>query len=185
MAEFPIPEILQAETADNIHDWMLSIIPDDIDKSEGSFVWDMTRPAAERLSYFSQFILPEAIRTAFPRYSYGVYLEQLAKAVNVNPKTATAAIGTVTVTGEAGTEIPLGSIFSTESSVATESIDFATTQAATIPESGTVDIPVECTVAGADGNVAIGTIIMKASSLPEEVTSSSPRRFRMRISASS
>lgn len=169
MADFPIPEVLEQQTVENIHERMLEDF-DDIDKSEGSFVWDNTRPAATELAYFSQFIIPEGLRTAFPKYSYGEYLDNLAKSNSLFRKEALVSTGTITVTGTAGTEIPLGSVFSTASTAGTESIDFETTEAAVIPDSGTVDIPVQCILLGASGNVSAGTIIMKSSDLPDDIT---------------
>lgn len=170
MADFPLPAVLEQETVDNIHEQMLNDIPQDIDKSEGSFLWDPTRTAATRMSYFAQFLLPEGLRTAFPAYSYGTYLDALAKGNSLKRKEALYATGTVTVTGTAGTEIPLGSVFSTASSPGTESIDFETTEAATVASGGTVDIPIKCTLAGADGNVSAGTIVMKSSELSDDIT---------------
>ena len=169
MTNFPIPEVLEQQTVENIHERMLEEFGD-IDKSEGSFVWDSTRPAATEISYFSKFILPEGIRTALPKYSYGSYLDELAKTNSLFRKEALIATGIITVMGTTGTEIPLGSIFSTSSSPGTESIDFETTEAAVIPDSGTVNIPIQCTLAGADGNVSAGTIIMKSSDLSADIT---------------
>ena len=170
MTDFPIPEVLEQQTIENIHERMLEDFGD-IDTSEGSFAWDSTRPAAIELSYFSQFILPEGIRTAFPKYSYGEYLDDLAKSNSLYRKDAIFATGIITVTGKAGTEIPFLSVFSTASTAGTESIEFVTTEAAVIPDSGTVDIPISGLIAGANGNVSAGTIVMKSSDLPEEITS--------------
>lgn len=169
MAEFPIPSFIEEATIDNIHEEMLSIIPDDIDKSEGSFVWDFTRPTATQLSYFTQYVLIEALKIAFPTYSYGIYLDELAKSNSLQRKAATHATGTITVTGTAGVTIPVGSIFSTESTSNIESIDFETTETAVIGEDGTVDIAIQCTEAGINGNVSVGTIIMKSSDLPDGI----------------
>lgn len=171
MSEFPIPSFIEEATVDNVHNDILSDIPDDIDKSEGSFVFDITRPFATRLSYFLQYEFLRGLSSAFPEYATRLYLEELGKGVGVEVKAAAYATGTITVTGTAGTVIPLGAIFSTESSSGVESIDFQTTEEATISESGTVDIPVRCTKAGADGNVSAGTIIMKSSDLPSGVLS--------------
>ena len=171
MSDFHIPSFIEEATVDNIHSDILADIPDDIDKSEGSFVFDITKPFATQLSYFLQYSLLEGLKTAFPQHSYGSYLRDIGAGVGVEVKDAAYATGTITVTGTAGTIIPLGAIFSTESSSGVESIDFQTTEEATISESGTVDIPVRCTTAGADGNVSAGTIIMKSSDLPSGITS--------------
>lgn len=171
MAEFPIPSFIEEATTENIHQKILSYIPDDIDKSEGSFVWDIvSRPAARMFAYLMQYALIEGVKIAFPRYSYGSYLDELAKSNSLQRKTATHATGKITVTGTAGVSIPVGSVFSTESKSDTESIDFETTEKAVIGEDGTVDIAVQCTEAGINGNVSVGTIIMKSSDLPDGIT---------------
>lgn len=170
MAEFQIPEIIKAQSVDNIHARMLKTIPDDIDKSEGQFVYDKTRPTAVELAFFSQYIVVEALKAAMPQYSYGEYLDSIAQAIGLKRKEALYATGTITVDGNEGTLIPLGSIFSTESGAGIESIDFATTEEATIPADGFIKIPVRCTEPGANGNVSVGTIILKSSDLPSAIT---------------
>lgn len=171
MAEFPIPSFIEEATTENIHQKILSYMPDDIDKSEGSFAWDIvSRPAARMFAYLMQYALIEGVKIAFPRYSYGSYLDELAKSNSLQRKTATHATGKITVTGTAGVSIPVGSVFSTESKSDTESIDFETTEKAVIGEDGTVDIAVQCTEAGINGNVSVGTIIMKSSDLPDGIT---------------
>lgn len=170
MAEFPIPSFIEEATTENIHQKILSYMPDDIDKSEGSFAWDIvSRPAARMFAYLMQYALIEGVKIAFPRYSYGEYLDELAKSNSLQRKAATHATGTITVTGTAGVSIPVGSVFSTESTSGTESIDFETTGTAVIGEGGTVDIAVQCTEAGTNGNVSTGTIIMKSSNLPDGI----------------
>lgn len=171
MAEFPIPSFIEEATTENIHQKILSYMPDDIDKSEGSFAWDIvSRPAARMFAYLMQYALIEGVKIAFPRYSYGEYLRELAKGSGLEIKSATHAIGKITVTGTAGVSVPVGSVFSTESKSDTESIDFETTEKAVIGENGTVDIAIQCTEAGINGNVSVGTIIMKSSDLPDGIT---------------
>ena len=171
MAEFPIPSFIEEATTENIHQKMLSYMPDDIDKSEGSFAWDIvSRPASRMFSYLIQYALLEGVKIAFPKHSYGSYLDDLANSNSLQRKAATHATGTITVTGTAGVSIPVGSVFSTESTSGTASIDFETTEIAVIGEDGTVNIAVQCTEVGTTGNVSIGTITMKSSDLPNGIT---------------
>ena len=169
MSDFPIPDFIYEMSADNVHERMMKTFPDDIDASEGQFPFDMTKPAALEIAYTCEYIMIEALKLAFPKYSSGQHLIDHAEANNLSRKKATPATGVVTVTGTAGTLIPLGAVFSTESTATTESIDFATLIEAVIPESGAVDIPIQCTEAGASGNVAVGTIVLKSSDLPSEI----------------
>lgn len=171
MSEFPIPDFINDMNAKSIHERMLNTLPDDIDASEGQFLHDITYPAALQIAYACEYVLIEALKLAFPPYSSGEHLRVHAASNNLFIKEATFAKGSITVSGAAGTIIPLGAVFSTESTATTESIDFATLSEAVIPESGTVDIAIQCTEAGANGNVAIGTIVLKSSDLPSDITS--------------
>lgn len=170
MSDFPIPDFIYEMSAANIHERMMKNLPDDIDASEGQFPHDLSYPAALEIAYACEYVLIEALKLAFPPYSSGELLRVHAASNNLSIKEATFAKGTITVTGTAGTLIPLGAVFSTESTATTESIDFATLAEAIIPESGTVDIPIQCTEAGTGGNVAVGTIILKSSDLPSAIT---------------
>ena len=169
MTDFPIPDFIKEMSATNIHERMMSYLPDDIDASEGQFPYDLSYPASLQMAYACEYILIEALKLAFPQHSSGELLRTHAASNNLFIKEATCARGVITVTGAAGTVIPLGAVFSTESTATTESIDFATLSEAVIPESGTVNIPIQCTEAGAVGNVSIGTIVLKSSDLPSEI----------------
>lgn len=169
MSEFPIPDFINEMNADRIHERMMNTFPADIDASEGQFPFDMTKSAALEIAYACEYILIEALKLAVPKYSSGPHLLDHAEANNLFRKKATPATGIVTVTGAAGTVIPLGAVFSTESTATSESIDFATLIESVIPAIGAVDIPIQCTTAGANGNVAVGTIVLKSSDLPSEI----------------
>lgn len=168
--EFKIPDFILEQTADAIHGRMQATMPDDIDVGEGSPFWDAQRSCALEIARFSEYILIETIKQAFPQYATDDYLDYHAEGNGLYRKDATFAKGFVTVSGKEGTEIPAGAIFSTASTTDIESVDFKTLESAVIPASGSVDIPIECIVAGTSGNVAVGTIILKASSLSNSIT---------------
>lgn len=170
MQEFPIPDFIAEQNADSIHKRMLNSFPSDIDASEGQFPHDSTYSAALQIAYACEYVLVEALKLAFPGYSSGELLLAHAAANNLFLKEATFSKGTITVSGAAGTVIPRGAVFSTESTATSKTIDFSTLDEAIIPESGTVDIAVQCTEPGANGNVAVGTIVLKASDLPSAIT---------------
>ena len=44
--EMELPDFLENSSEDEIHEKMLGNLPEDIDKSEGGFPWDFTRPTA-------------------------------------------------------------------------------------------------------------------------------------------
>lgn len=170
MEEFKIPDFILEQNVDAVHGRMQNAMPDDIDVSVGSPLYDPMRSCALEIARFSEFVLVEAMKQAFPPYASDEYLDYHAAGNNIYRKAATCATGVVTVTGKEGTEIPVGFIVSTASATDVSSVSFKTLEAAVIPASGSVDIPVECTIAGTEGNVSIDTIILLSSSLSNALT---------------
>lgn len=156
---YEIPYFLQNKSVDDIHQIMRLNMPDDIDISEGSLSWDLTRTTAIVASMICQYILNEAIQLTFPEWSYGIYLDELAKGRGITRRAATRATGTVTIDGAEGTVIPKDSVFSTASVDSNPSISYKTKEEAKIPAEGTIDIDVYCTQFGTIGNTAANTII--------------------------
>ena len=156
---YEIPYFLQNKSVDDIHQIMRLNMPDDIDISEGSLSWDLTRTTAIVASMICQYILNEAIQLTFPEWSYGIYLDELAKGRGITRRAATRATGTVTIDGAEGTVIPTDSVFSTASVDSNPSISYKTKEEAKIPAEGTIDIDVYCTQFGTIGNTAANTII--------------------------
>lgn len=165
MSEFQTPAFLKSNSVDDLHAQMINILPDDIDVSEGSHEWNMTRPTALIGARICQFILPEVIKLIFPTWSYGPYLDEHAKSRNITRRSATAATGTITISGAQGSTIPQGSMFSTVSVNDSPSVDYLTTETATIPQTGTVDVDIVCNKTGSVGNTPANTIIMVSSKL--------------------
>lgn len=61
MAEdFTLPAFLQDCDVDTIHQRMMDMLPDDIDKTEAGFPWDFTRPTALIASELLEYYIPEA-----------------------------------------------------------------------------------------------------------------------------
>lgn len=156
---YEIPYFLQNKSVDDIHQIMRLNMPDDIDISEGSLSWDLTRTTAIVASMICQYILNEAIQLTFPEWSYGIYLDELAKGRGITRRAATRATGTVTIDGAEGTVIPKDSAFSTASVDGDPSISYKTKEEAKIPAEGTIDIDVYCTQFGTVGNTAANTVI--------------------------
>ena len=44
--EFQLPEFMQEKSTNELHNKMINLLPDDIDKAEGDIAWDFTRPTA-------------------------------------------------------------------------------------------------------------------------------------------
>lgn len=161
--EFSLPEFLEDMDADSIHDEMMASLPADIDRAEGGFPWDFTRPTALEIASFAEYVLPEAIKSAFPQWATGDILDYHAGCRGLVRKNAEKATVVVTVTGTEGTKIPAGTEFSTESTDDTDAISFLTDADAVIPAGGTIDLPCTAMEAGTSGNVAANTITLQMS----------------------
>lgn len=160
MEEFVTPAFLLNHSAEENHELMRSILPADIDLSEGSHGWNLTRPSALLAAYWAEYVLPEVIKLIFPQWSYGDYLDVHAKARRITRRSATAASGELTITGAATTLIPAGSLFSTAAVNDAPSVDYKTLAEVTIPESGSITVAIECTKTGIIGNTAANTIVL-------------------------
>ena len=152
------PEFLQNQTEEVIHARMMDTLPADIDKSEGQFPWDFTYPTAMEKAYFIGQQLNEAIKLIFPMFANGEWLDMHAYHRGIYRKKAVQAIGIVKITGTAGTTIKKGFRLSTESVDGEQAVEFATDEVATIPENGSIVIPVHAVEAGIIGNVGENTI---------------------------
>lgn len=174
MADLPV--YLQDEQKDStILQRMLDALPDDLDKSEGGFVWDALAPAAIELALAAQWA-QEVLRRVFASTTFGAYLDLRAEEHGLTRRPAVQATGVVTFSGVQGTVIPVGTRVSTASSDVVPAILFETTEEATIPPAGIVDVPVRAVEGGIDGNVAAGTITFLATVLAgvNSVTNAQP-----------
>ena len=166
MDAYTTPDFLAGHSADEIYARMRALLPADIDSSEGSHTWNFLRPTAMVAAELCESILPQVIQIIFPDWSYGEYLDGHAKARGLTRRAAVAATGAVTITGTAGAVIPLGTRFSTAAVGDAAAVEYATTEAVTIEEGGTVSAPVVCTEAGTVGNTGPGTVILVTGRLP-------------------
>ena len=68
MKEFVTPPFLEGETVENIHARMLASLPADIDRSEGGFPWNYTRPNANEKAEYINYNLVNSIRGIFAMF---------------------------------------------------------------------------------------------------------------------
>ena len=157
------PPALLAEMDDDvIHGRMLEAIPDDIDKTDGGFAHDFTRPAAlEKAELMVAF--NDAIQIFFPEWSYSGWLDKHAARVGLSRKAAQAAETTLEITGVAGTILPAGFLFATPKTAISENIEFAVVEGVTISAEGTASPLVRCTETGTIGNVPANSITLMSS----------------------
>lgn len=163
MNEFVTPEFLQNHSTEEVYGKMKKILPPDLDLSEGGHAFNMTMPTALVVAELCEFILPEVIKLIFPAWSYGEFLDAHAKARSITRRAAASASGELTITGEANTIIPEGSLFSTAAVNDEAAVEYVTLEDATIPVSRTVKVPIQCTQAGIVGNAQANTIVLVTS----------------------
>lgn len=169
--EYKTPDFLLTETTDTIYNRMTEVdvgagrkAKDMLDVSQGSMFWDACRPSAIEKASLVQFQLNETIKAGFPQYALGEDLDRHGAAYGVTRKPAAPAEVILTVTGKPGTFIPAGFRFATPTIGDVPGVEFATTVDATIPQSGTIDIPAKAIEAGTKGNVQAGAISLQSQS---------------------
>jgi uncharacterized phage protein gp47/JayE len=140
------------QTESTIRQRMLDAVPSDLNKREGSFIYDGISPAAIELA-LAYIELDRVINLGFIQTTYGQYLDYRAAEHGLTRKAATKATGQVTILGSQGTVVPVGSVFATGSGV-----EFETTDEVTIDETGQVSADIEAVDAGTGGNVPAETI---------------------------
>lgn len=131
---------------------MLDSCPSTLDKSEGSFLYDAISPMAIELA-LAYAELDRVLNMGFAHTSSGQYLDYRAEEHGLKRKRAAAAIGTISLTGTAGSIIKADSIVATSAGV-----QFKTTEDVIIGSEGTIDVSVEAVEAGTSGNVPMNII---------------------------
>lgn len=161
--EFVVPDFLDEADPDTIHQKMMDQLPPDIDKTEGGFPWDFTRPTAIVAAELLQFYAVNIIKLAFPQTSYGVYLDYLGSMVQLSRKPAFSASTYLSITGAPGTAIPSGTIFATEVNNDDTFYEFSSDEVASIGSDGTCRVSVTALVPGTDSNVDANTITVMST----------------------
>lgn len=154
--------LVTADTTEEvIRNRLLSHVDDSIDKNEGSYIYDAHAPVAIEL-VFVRMALQRALALGFAQTTDLEHLIMRAAEHGVSQKKATKATGTITITGNPGTIIPLGLRLATEADaeMGIESIYFATTAEAVLDDKRTVDLPIEAEELGTSGNVGAGAIVV-------------------------
>lgn len=157
------PPWMEGQDSETIHKRMMDMLPDDIDDTPGGFPWDFTKPTANEKAELLEFELMESIKLTHPMWAYGKWLDLHAKEVGLSRKPANAASGSVTVTGIAGTRIPVGFIFAVPAIGETAATEYRVTSSTIISPDGTADVPIEAVIPGTAGNAIADTIVIMAT----------------------
>lgn len=154
-----LPDFLTTETYDVILARMLTQVPDDIDKSEGSYIYDALAAAAAELAQM-KIDMGNFLARGFASTTFGEYLDLRCEEHGLTRRAAVKAAGQVTFTGASGTVIPSGTMVATPADpmLQVAAIEFVTTEEVTIPAGGSIEADIQASVAGEDGNVLAETI---------------------------
>lgn len=162
---FVPPDFLQGQDVESIHRRMLGNLPVDWDKAEGQWTWNVTRPVAMEKAEMIELVIFHTLQLMYPQFATDIYLDYHGQSVGVFRLPATKATGHVVFIGNVGTTIPAGTIVATAATEEEASIQFVTTEATTIDESGTAMAAIEAVEAGTVGNVPAGAIQVLVSSV--------------------
>ena len=157
--EFQTPPFLEGETVEVIHQRMMESLPSDIDRSEGGFPWDYTRPTANEKAEYINYNLINTIRGIFARFCDPFLLDYHAERYGMIRRAAVSAKAILHMSGTEGTEIPAGFVVSTAAAYDRPSVSFTTDTAVTLG-SEPVSVTVTAVDAGADGNVGANTVVI-------------------------
>lgn len=148
-------------TEEKILSRMLSLVPVEVDKSEGSYAWDALAPVALEL-VLASMLAKDVLEKGFAQTSSSEYLTMRAAEHGVLRRAATKASGIVSFVGTLGTVIQAGTVLMTEGdeNQTTPALQFVTTEAVTIGEEGKVNANIEAAEPGAGSNVPANTIVV-------------------------
>ena len=151
-------------TEESIRQRMLDRVASDVDKSEGSYVWDSIAPVSIEL-VFVAMLAQYVLEMGFAQTSTGNYLTSRAAEHGVIRRAAVKATGAVTINGTANSTIAAGTRIATEGEESDEvvSIQFVTIETITLNSSGAGVVAVEAAAAGSAGNVPAAKIVVLMS----------------------
>lgn len=141
----------EPRTRDEIHSEMLDSARDDVDKREGSVVYDMTAITAEQIEMLD-YELRAVYLNGFADTADLPFLIRRAAEMGIEWKDAVKARGQIVVEGLNGTLIPSGFRVFTDSGIAFQTIENA------IISGGQAVIAAEAVVGGSAGNIGPGEI---------------------------
>lgn len=166
LVEFEMPDELKDLTYNKILKAMLDKIPENVDKTEGGFVFDMVAPAALEAAELIQFWLVLALQNSFHMWAKGRWLDYCAYDCGLERKAATYAYGDIEVTtSRPNITFPKGYVFSVPSENGSAAIDFETTATHICTKAGTYTFRVKAVLPGPDSNVKADSITIMKSPL--------------------
>lgn len=163
--EFAPPVFIESNNPEDIQERMMASLPDGIDDMPGGFPYDFVMPTAIEKSELIQFHLVRTIMLMFPQYAWDEWLDLHAAAAGIERRPAGYASGVITITGDAGLEVPSGTRVCTAATDDTPSVEYITDENVTIPDTGSVDVGITAAEPGTSSNAKAGTIIFQTSNI--------------------
>lgn len=184
MADLPL--YLLDQTEENIMNRMLNKVPSDIDKSEGSFIWDAQAPVAFMLSEAALWA-QELLRRGFASTVASDHpdirsaeLDLRTAEHGITRREAVASSGSVAFTGKPGTTVPAGTYVATPADEGSgeSSVEYVTTSGVTLSDLGTGTAPIRAVEPGSNGNVPAGVIQLMMTSVSGVTSVTNPKPTR-------
>lgn len=160
--DFMQPDFMKNNSADEIHQRMMSNLPGDIDDMPGGFPYDFTMPAALEKDEIINYHLVRALMVAFPQYAWDEWLDLHGQQVHLERHAPKSATGRVQVKGTPGGMVMAGVVFCTPATEGGPSIEFQSMENVEIGGDGIALIPVTAVESGTASNVSAGTVSLMA-----------------------
>ena len=138
---------------------LLSEIPDEFDKSAGSFFYDAQKPVAMELEGIYTG-LGNILKNGFALTASGTYLDSKAAEQGLTRKGAVSATVLLTIKGSPGAKVSVGD------KAASDSLVFSIMENAELDNTGTAKVTAQCDTFGKIGNVPPGSINRFPVTLP-------------------
>lgn len=142
-----------AETELEIHNRMLTKISDEYDKTDGSFIYDATRPPSIEFAQIQGDISTVESKLDIQNLKEDELSRFVYTRTGIIRKSATYATSILKIVGNAGTRITQGDLTSTPSGALYEFIE-----SVVIDNTGVINAKVICQSSGAVGNTPANTI---------------------------
>lgn len=158
MAEFP--NYLEDRTAEVIHAEMLNDVPDDLDRSEGSYIFDATAPAANQLQEAAFWVI-EMLRRGFASTTFEQYLEARGEEAGLFKLDPLYSKGVAVITGSKNTTYPTKgkrAAVPTDPGSDEEPISYTMETDTTTNNEGKGYVNITAVTPGKSGNVPVGSI---------------------------
>lgn len=176
--EFIMPDFLQNNSAEEIHQRMMNNLPNDIDDMPGGFPYDFTKPAALEKEELINYHLVRTVMIAFPQYAWDEWLDLHGQQVHVKRHQPQKASGKVLIKGAAGTIISAGTVFCTSATDDGPSLEYASDIDTEIGKDGSILVPVTAVLKGPESNIGANAVSIMANPIKGIISVTNPEQIK-------